>query len=45
MMNIKAVRRKNMGFTEENVLYLLHENGYISTAMIQQKFIVGYNSR
>ena len=44
MKNIKAVRRKNMSITEENVLYLLHENGYISTAMIQQKFTVGYSA-
>ena len=44
MKNIKTARRENMNFTEENVLRLLHENGYISTAMIQQKFTVGYSA-
>jgi Mn-dependent DtxR family transcriptional regulator len=44
MKNIKTAKGKNMNFTEENVLRLLHENGYISTAMIQQKFTVGYSA-
>lgn len=42
MKNIKTARRENMNFTEENVLRLLHKNGYISTAMIQREFTVGY---
>ena len=29
-------------FTEENVLNLLESNGYLSTAMLQREFGVGY---
>jgi len=35
-------QNKNTTLSEENVLKLLDENGYISTAMIQHKFTVGY---
>jgi hypothetical protein len=35
-------QNKNTTLSEENVLKLLDENGYISTAMIQRKFEVGY---
>ena len=34
--------RKTKKFNEQSVLLLLKENGYISTAMIQHKFTVGY---
>lgn len=34
--------RKTKKFNEQSVLLLLEENGYISTAMIQHKFTVGY---
>ena len=34
--------KRDHKFTEENVLNLLEENGYISTSMIQHKFGVGY---
>ena len=34
--------KRDHKFTEENVLNLLEENGYISTSMIQHKFNVGY---
>ena len=35
-------QKKNTTLSEEDVLKLLDENGYISTAMIQHKFTVGY---
>ena len=35
-------QNKNTILSEENVLKLLNENGYISTAMIQRKFTVSY---
>lgn len=34
--------KKTKKFNEQGVLLLLEENGYISTAMIQHKFGVGY---
>lgn len=34
--------RKTKKFNEQSVLLLLKENGYISTAMIQRKFTIGY---
>ena len=34
--------RKTKKFNEQSALLLLEENGYISTAMIQHKFTVGY---
>ena len=34
--------KKTKDFNEQNVLLLLEENGYLSTAMIQHKFGVGY---
>lgn len=34
--------RKTKKFNEQSVLLLLEENGYISTAMIQRKFTIGY---
>ena len=42
MKFIQKNKKNNTDFTEENVLHLLNENGYISTAMIQHKFTVGY---
>ena len=42
MKFIKIAKRKNKSFTEETVLRLLCEHGYLSTAMIQHKFTVGY---
>ena len=42
-MNLFKIKRNTKSeFTEENALKLLEENGYISTAMIQHKFCVGY---
>lgn len=34
--------RKTKKFNEQSVLALLNENGYISSAIIQHKFGVGY---
>ena len=34
--------KKQQKLTEERALKLLEENGYISTAMLQHKFGVGY---
>lgn len=42
MKLLKIKRNTKPKFTEENVLKLLDENGYISSAMIQHKFSVGY---
>ena len=42
MKFIQKNKKNNTDFTEENVLHILNENGYISTAMIQLKFSVGY---
>lgn len=42
MKSLKIKRNNKPEFTEENVLKLLDENGYISSAMIQHKFSVGY---
>ena len=42
MFMFKKRENRNLKFTEENVLRLLEENGYISTAMIQRTFGVGY---
>ena len=33
---------KSQKFNERNVLLLLEENGYLSAAMIQKRFFVGY---
>ena len=35
-------QKKNATLSEEEMLKLLDENGYISTSMIQRKFTVGY---
>ena len=42
MKFIKIAKRKNKSFTEKTVLRLLREHGYLSTAMIQREFTVGY---
>ena len=42
MKLLKIKRNNKPKFTVENVLKLLDENGYISSAMIQHKFSVGY---
>ena len=42
MKFIQKNKKNNTDFTEENVLHSLNENGYISTAMIQRKFTIGY---
>ena len=34
--------KRKLKFTEESVLKLLDENGYISTAMLQHTFGIGY---
>ena len=34
--------KRKLKFTEENVLKLLEENGYISTAILQHTFGIGY---
>ena len=36
------LKNKKQKFTEETVLQLLKFNGYLSTAMLQRKFAVGY---
>ena len=42
MKFIQTAKRKHKSFTEETVLRLLREHGYLSTAMIQREFTVGY---
>ena len=36
------LKNKKQKFTEETVLQLLKSNGYLSTAMLQREFGVGY---
>ena len=36
------LKNKKQKFTEETVLQLLKFNGYLSTAMLQREFAVGY---
>ena len=36
------LKNKKQKFTEETVLQLLESNGYLSTAMLQREFGVGY---
>lgn len=36
------LKNKKQKFTEETVLQLLASNGYVSTAMLQREFGVGY---
>ena len=42
IMKFILSQKKNTTLSEEDVLKILDENGYISTAMIQHKFTVGY---
>ncbi len=42
MKFIQTAKRKHKSFTKETVLCLLREHGYLSTAMIQREFTVGY---
>ena len=42
IMKFILSQKKNATLSEEEMLKLLDENGYISTSMIQRKFTVGY---
>lgn len=44
IFKFKKQKKQNVRFTEKNVLRLLEDNRYITTAMIQRTYNVGYAS-